>query len=74
MVVGSWSDVVTGVVIVLEFVVPVSYFVEVLSDVAVEALAGGMGVEVLADVNVNASAADSKCAMPAPLDEPMPCC
>ena len=51
------SDVVTGVVIVLEFVVPVSYFVEMLSDVAVEALAISVSVEVLVGVNVNVSPA-----------------
>ena len=73
-VVGVWateplSDVVTGTVVVLEFVVPVSYFVEVLSNVLVEALLAvgigveglpdeiAVGVEVLADVNVNLLAA-----------------
>ena len=56
--------VVTVVVITLEFVVPISYFVYVLSDMVVGALTGVMpdsitgfvssiGVEVLADANVN---------------------
>ena len=53
----SLSDVVTGVVVVCEFVVTGSCFVEVLSDVVVEALAFGIGVEVLADVRVNVSPA-----------------
>ena len=52
------ASVVTGGVVVLEFLVPVSYFVEVWSDVLVvmvEELAVSIGVEVFADVNVNVS-------------------
>ena len=41
----------------LEFIVLVSYLVEVLSDIVVKALAISIGVEMLADVNVNVSAA-----------------
>ena len=52
--VDSFSDVVTGVVVVLEFVVPVSYL---LSGVAVEALIISIGVWVLAGANTNVSAA-----------------
>ena len=55
--VESLSNAVTGVVVVLQFVVPVSYLVDMLSDVAFESLAGGIGVEVLAGVNTNVSAA-----------------
>ena len=36
---------------------PESYFIEVLSDVLIEALTIGIIVEVLTDVNVNVSAA-----------------
>ena len=68
LVIGVWDDVattsvpdggVTNVVVALECVVPVAYFLvlEVLSDLVVEALAVGIGVEVLDDVNVNVSAA-----------------
>ena len=53
----SLSDVVTGGVVNLEYVVLVSYFVEVLCDAVAEALYVGIGVEVLADVNLNVSAA-----------------
>ena len=52
--------VVSAVVITLELVVSISYFVYVLSDVVVDALTGvimgfvsGIGVEVLADANSN---------------------
>ena len=57
VVIESLASVVTGGVVVLEFLVPVSYFVEVWSDVlvVVEELAVGIGVEVFADVNVNVS-------------------
>ena len=58
VVIESLASVVTGGVVVLEFLVPVSYFVEVWSDVLVvmvEELAVGIGVEVFADVNVNVS-------------------
>ena len=75
--------IVAAVVIALEFAVPVSYSVDVLSDVVVDALidalagvlAGviidvvfGIGVEVLADVNVNVCAA----VMTALVEFPMP--
>ena len=56
-VIESFSDVVNGVAVVLELVVPVSYFVEVLQGVAVEALPVGIGGEVLASVKLNVSAA-----------------
>ena len=49
--------VMTDWVVVLEVVVPLSYLVEVLSDVVVETLAIDIGVEVLADMNVTVSAA-----------------
>ena len=49
--------VMTDWVVVLEVVVPLSYLVEVLSDVVVETLAIDIGVEVLADMNVTISAA-----------------
>ena len=55
--VESLSNAVTGVVVVLQFVVPVSYLVDMLSDVAIEALAGGISVEMLAGANVNVLAA-----------------
>jgi hypothetical protein len=57
VVIESLPDVVTDGVVVLEFVVPVSYFAEVLSDVVLEALAVSIGFEVLDDVNVNVSVA-----------------
>ena len=56
-VIESLSGVMTAVLFALKFVVSVSYFVEVLSDVAVESLAVGTGAEVLAGINVNISAA-----------------
>ena len=52
-VIESFSDVVTGVVITLEFVVPVSYFAEMISCVAADV---DIGVEVLVNKNVNVSA------------------
>ena len=55
--IGSLSDVANGVVIVLEFGVLVLYCIEVESDVVVGALAVGIRVEVVADVNVNMSPA-----------------
>ena len=67
VVIISLSDVVTGVMIVLECAVPVSYFVGVLPDVMVEALAIGINVEVLFDVKVNVLAA-----MMPTLELPMP--
>ena len=57
LVVGIWADVVNGGVLGLEFVVPVSYLLEVLSDMMVGALAVGIGAEVLGDLDVNVSAA-----------------
>ena len=57
LVIESFSDVVTGIVVILECLVPVSYFVEVLSDALVKALAIDMSVEVLACANVNVVAA-----------------
>ena len=57
MMIGSLSEVVTGVVGVLVFLVAVSYFLEMLSGVMVKALAVGIGVEALADMNVNVFAA-----------------
>ena len=55
-VIESFSNV-TDVAVVLEFVAPMLSFVEVFSDVLVEAIAVGITVEVLADVNVNVLAA-----------------
>ena len=54
---ASLSDGVVGVVVALECVAPVSYFVKALSDVVIEAWAVGIGDEMLADVNVLVSAA-----------------
>ena len=57
-VVESLADVLTGVLLALKFVVVVSYAVEVLSDVVTESSAANIGVvEVLANMNVNLSAA-----------------
>ena len=50
------SDVATVIAVALEFVVPLSYVAEELSDMAVEVLVFSIGVEALADVNVNVSA------------------
>ena len=49
----SLSDVEADVVLALEFVMPVSCFVEVLSDVVVKALAVGIATDVLPDMNLN---------------------
>ena len=54
MVIGLLPNVVTAVVVVLDFVMETSYFVEYLSDVIVEALIVDVGVEVLTDVTANA--------------------
>ena len=53
----SLYDVVTRVVTMLEFVVPLCFFVEVLSDVVSEALVVAIDVDVLPGVVVNVSAA-----------------
>ena len=51
----SLSNVVIGGIFVLEFVVPILYFVKVISEMVFKALAVSMGVEVLTDVDVNVS-------------------
>ena len=66
VVIESLSDVVTGGMVVLEFVVPKSYFVEVLSGLVVEAVVFSIGFEVVGDVNMNVSAA-----VMTPLEFPM---
>ena len=50
VVIESLADMVNGVVLALDVVVSVSYFVEVLSDVMVEAFTSGI------DMNANVSA------------------
>ena len=50
-------EVVTGVMADSEFVVLVSYFVELVFDVTFGALTIGIGVEVLTDADVKVSAA-----------------
>ena len=57
MVVKSFSGVMTGVVVTLEFVALVKYFVEVFSDVVVKMLTVCIDIEVLARGNVKVSAA-----------------
>ena len=52
LVIDVWDDVVIRVVD-LDFVMPVSHLVEVLSHVVVEALAVRIGVGVLVGVNAN---------------------
>ena len=47
----------SDVVIASDFAFAISYFVEVLSGVVVEALAVDVGVKVLARANINVSAA-----------------
>ena len=51
-VIESLSDVVTGMAVVLEWVLLVLYVVEMLSDVLDKELAVCISVEVLVDVNV----------------------
>ena len=58
LIIEAWADVVvTGTMVALKFVVPGSCLVELMSDVIVKALVNGIGLEVLADVNVNVSTA-----------------
>ena len=64
VVIKSLSNVVTGVVVTSKCVVPVSYVLEVLSDVMVKALAVGINVEVMAGVGVDVSAAVMTLTMP----------
>ena len=80
-------DVLAEVVTASEFAAPASYFVYVLSDTVVDALAGvmadammgfvtGIGVEMLADANVNVFAAlmiALEFGLPKPLGE-FSCC
>ena len=58
VVIESLSNVVAGVVVVLECVVRVSYFREVVSDVMIKMLAVCIGDEVMIGVNVNVSAGE----------------
>ena len=57
VVIGSLSIVVTRPVVAPELVVLVSYVVEVLSHVLIEAISVGIAVKFLVDVNANVSAA-----------------
>ena len=72
MVLEWFSNVRPGVVFTFGFVVPLVYFVELLSDVVVEALAGNIRAEVLTDVNLSVLAAmitAFEFPMPIPLEE-----
>ena len=50
-------DKVTGIMVALEFIISVSYFVAVLCDVVIKALALGIDIEVLTERNINVFAA-----------------